>query len=282
MVGSHHRVVAILIGCLLWAGSLGIAAAQAPRLMLATLWDEAADPAGWWLSEKFDGVRGYWDGSRMLTRNGEPIHLPQNLQDTLPPFALDGELWAGRGRFSDTVAVVRDTVPGTGWASIHYLVFDLPDRDGDFEQRMAAFEAWLKAHPANWIAPVQQIRCQGRAHLQAMLADIEARGGEGIMLRAPSSAYRAGRSPDLRKLKTFLDTEATVVGYNPGKGKYQGLVGSLRLELPDGTRFAVGSGLSDAQRHTPPPIGSVVTFKYYGLTRNGKPRFPVFWRLRAP
>ncbi len=267
---------------LLWTAALGLAVAEARDLMLGTLWDETADPTGWWLSEKYDGVRGYWDGSRMLSRKGTPIHLPQGLQSTLPPFALDGELWSGRGRFEQTLSVVRDAEPGPGWASIHYLVFDLPDHDGDFEQRMAAFRAWLQAHPAAWIAPVRQTRCEGRGHLRRFLADIEAQGGEGVMLRAPGSAYQAGRSPDLRKFKSFQDTEATVVGYRPGKGKYHGLVGSLLLELADGTRFAVGSGLSDEQRRRPPPIGSEVTFKYYGWTRKGKPRFPVYWRQRSP
>jgi DNA ligase-1 len=71
-----------------------------------------------------------------------------------------------------------------------------------------------------------------------------------------------------------------VIGYNPGKGKYQGMTGSLLVELPNGTRFSIGSGLTDAQRRNPPPIGSEITFKHYGWTKKGKPRFPVFWRIR--
>ena len=72
------------------------------------------------------------------------------------------------------------------------------------------------------------------------------------------------------------------MGYNPGKGKYTGLVGSLRVALPDGTRFAVGSGLSDAERETPPALGATITFKHHGWTHLGKPRVPVFWRVREP
>jgi DNA ligase-1 len=114
-----------------------------------------------------------------------------------------------------------------------------------------------------------------------MLDTIEAGGGEGVMLRAAASPYQAGRSEQLRKYKRFDDTEAQVIGYNPGKGKYTGMVGSLKMELPDGSRFAIGSGLTDAQRRNPPPVGSSITFKHHGWTRYGKPRFPVFWRIRV-
>jgi DNA ligase-1 len=255
-------------------------AAEAPPLMLATVWDQSADPTGWWMSEKFDGVRGYWDGARMLTRQGEAIAIPAALAAALPDFALDGELWLARGRFEATVAVVRDRAPGPGWSKIRYLVFDAPQTAGVFEARMARVAAWLADHPSELVQAVAQVQCEGRAHLQAFLAEVEGRGGEGVMLRAPRSAFVAGRSDTLRKYKSFDDTEATVVGYNPGRGKYAGRVGSLRLELPDGTYFAVGTGLSDAQRRDPPPLGSLVTFRHHGWTARGLPRFPVFWRVR--
>ncbi|MCW8827836.1 MAG: DNA ligase [Gammaproteobacteria bacterium] len=256
--------------------------AEPPQLMLATVWDRSDNPAGWWMSEKYDGVRGYWDGKQMVSRGGGPIVLPQSLQHALPPFPLDGELWAGRDRFAHTLATVRDRQPGEGWADIRYLVFDAPAMDGTFEARLAMVEQWLSENPAETIRTVKQIRCRGEGHLQQFLDGIEARSGEGVMLRAAASPYQAGRSPHLRKVKRFDDSEAVVVGYNPGKGKYTGMVGSLQLELADGTRFAAGSGLSDAERQNPPPIGATITFKHHGWTRHGKPRFPVFWRVRAP
>lgn len=256
-----------------WAG-------EAPPLMLATRWEKDADPTGWWMSEKYDGVRGYWDGSRMLTRQGEAIAIPQSLRDALPDFPLDGELWAGRGKFERAVAAVRDQVPGPDWSRIRYMVFDAPGDSGVFEARMAHVKSWLAAHPSNIIQQVVQRRCAGRAQLWAYLADVERGGGEGVMLRAPGSLHRPGRSRDLRKVKSFDDTEATVVGYNAGRGKYAGVIGSLQVQLADGMRFSIGSGLSDGERRRPPPIGSVVTFKFNGRTAQGKPRFPVFWRIR--
>lgn len=265
---------------LLSAASCCVAAAEPPALMLATRWEAGADPAGWWMSEKYDGVRGYWDGARMLTRQGEAIAIPETLRADLPGFPLDGELWAGHGHFEATMAAVRDSAPGAEWSAIRYMVFDAPGHGGPFEARMAAVRTWLQEHPSPAIHAVEQILCGDEAQLRGFLRTVERRGGEGVMLRAPASPYVAGRSELLRKVKSFDDTEATVLGYNPGTGKYAGVVGSLQVALPDGTRFAVGSGLSDRERREPPPIGSVITFRHQGWTARGKPRFPVYWRVR--
>ncbi|WP_260294578.1 DNA ligase [Sedimenticola hydrogenitrophicus] len=277
------RLSPVKLLCLCWLlAAGGHALAEAPRLMLATLWHSGDDPTGWWVSEKYDGVRGYWDGTRMLSRGGEAINLPAAFRAALPPFPVDGELWAGRGRFAQTLASVRDYAPGPGWDEIRYLIFDAPAQTGPFEARMQAVQHWLAQRPPSPIGLATQTRCTGRAHLEQVLDTIEAQGGEGVMLRAAASPYQPGRSEHLRKYKRFDDSEAEVVAYNPGQGKYAGLVGSLQVVLPDGTRFAVGSGLSDAERRDPPPIGSTITFKHHGWTRHGKPRFPVFWRMRKP
>lgn len=281
-MGTCVRLSPVLFACLCCLFALsGRALADGPRLMLATQWPPDDDPSGWWISEKYDGVRGYWDGTQMLSRGGEIIALPATLHTALPPFALDGELWAGRNRFEFALSTVRDQQPGEDWTHIRYLVFDAPTQLGPFETRIEIINAWLAQQPSSPIGIAVQTLCTGRAHLEQMLDTIEAGGGEGVMLRAAASPYQAGRSEQLRKYKRFDDTEAQVIGYNPGKGKYTGMVGSLKMELPDGSRFAIGSGLTDAQRRNPPPVGSSITFKHHGWTRYGKPRFPVFWRIRV-
>ncbi len=271
------RFIVLLLGPLLFAQ---VCLAEKPQLMLAAKWPVGADPTGWWMSEKFDGIRGYWDGKQMLTRGGKPVALPPDWAKKMPDFALDGELWAGRGRFSETSATVRDGVPGEGWHNIHYLIFDAPGTPGPFEKRLERVDQWLSKHPAPQIRLIEQHRCRDAAHLQQFLDEVEAKGGEGVILRAAGSDYTQGRSKDLCKLKRFDDDEAVVVGYKPGEGKYANLVGALLVRLPDGRRFAVGSGLSDEERRQPPPVGSTITFKYQGWTKNGKPRFPVYWRIR--
>ena len=100
------------------------------------------------------------------------------------------------------------------------------------------------------------------------------------MLHHQDALYKTGRSSDLLKLKTYQDTEAEVIGYRPGKGKYRGMAGALIVKTPEGKTFAIGSGLTDAMRQTPPEIGTVVTYRYNGLTKNGLPRFARFLRVQ--
>ena len=258
----------------------GFAQADSPRLMLATVWDHNDDPSGWWLSEKYDGVRGYWDGTQMLTRGGNTIVLPDTFLSSLPPFPLDGELWAGYGQFAVTLSIVRDQIPGPNWTKVRYRIFDAPAQHGPFETRLKVVAQWLSQHPSSQIQLIEQRRGTGQKQLEDYMDVIEAKGGEGVILRAANSPYQHGKSKYLRKYKRFDDAKAKVLGYKPGKGKYTGMVGSLKVELPDGTRFFVGSGLSDAERKNPPAIGATIRFKHHGWSHLGKPRFPVFWRIQ--
>jgi DNA ligase 1 len=105
-------------------------------------------------------------------------------------------------------------------------------------------------------------------------------GGEGLMLRQPNSRYAAGRSLTLLKVKRFLDSEARVVGHEGGKGRHKGRLGALLVELANGVRFAVGTGLSDAEREQPPSVGSFITFRYQELSDGGVPRFPSYVGIR--
>jgi DNA ligase-1 len=116
--------------------------------------------------------------------------------------------------------------------------------------------------------------------LQKKLRDIVRSGGEGLMLHRDDAAYETGRSSALLKVTPWIDAEATVVAHLPGKGKYAGMLGALRMELPDGRRFALGSGLTDALRRNPPPVGTQITYRYRELTKNGMPRFPRYLRVR--
>lgn len=105
-------------------------------------------------------------------------------------------------------------------------------------------------------------------------------GGEGLMLHRADAPYLTGRSDVLLKLKPWLDAEAVVVGHIPGKGKYQGLTGALLMEMPDGRRFRLGSGLTDSLRRQPPPVGTPITYRYQQLTKKDVPRFPHYLRVR--
>ena len=267
------------------AGSLaGIAsAAEAPPLMLAEHYraDEAVDLAAFWISEKYDGIRAYWNGSRLLTRSGHEINAPAWFTAGLPALALDGELWIGRGQFEAVSAAVRDRVPDdTAWRRVRFMVFDLPGHGGSFGARRTALEAVVAAARVDWLVAVQHSRVADERELRKRLADVVSAGGEGLMLHRDASLYHHARSGDLLKLKELLDAEARVVAYLPGKGKYAGMMGALEVEQEDGTRFRIGTGFTDAERRAPPALGSWVTYTYQGLTSRGVPRFARFVRVR--
>jgi DNA ligase-1 len=254
---------------------------NSPALLLANVWTPAVDPSGWWMSEKFDGVRGFWDGRVLRTRNGNTIHAPDYFLAELPAdVALDGELWMGRGKFEQTTSVVLSDKPDERWRMVRFMVFDAPAAKGTFEERMK-FLAVTIPTAAQFVTVVPQERCKSAAHLIGERDRIVSLGGEGIMLRKPDSGYESGRSPTLLKVKPHDDAEATVIAHIPGKGKYEGQIGSLRVRAQDGREFSVGAGLTDAHRANPPTIGTVVTYRFRGTTSKGLPRFPSLLRIRG-
>ena len=263
------------------------AQAQTPEMILAKTLPENVDVRDYWVSEKYDGVRGYWDGKQrqMYSRNGTVIALPNDFAAQLPDISLDGELWIGRGQFERVVSVVRDAQPDdSAWKQVKYMVFELPDSQnqyGDFTQRMARIERITQNINAPNIQAVKQWRVRDRAELLRQLDTITQAGGEGLMLHLASAPYQTGRSDALYKLKLRQDAEATVIDYVAGTGKYVGKVGSLRVRTDDGREFNVGSGLTDATRTNPPVIGTVITYQFNGLTKKGQPRFPRFLRVRV-
>lgn len=251
-----------------------------PALLLANVWNPSIDPTGWWISEKYDGLRGFWDGQKLWSRKGQRIQAPDYFLAELPKdIALDGELWIGRGQFEETISTVLSQTPDERWKRVHFMVFDAPQAKGTFEQRVQFLQMTLPRGNQH-VKPVEQVRCTGAKHLLAERDRVVALGGEGVMLRKPESEYEAGRSPTLLKVKPQDDAEATVIAHLPGKGKFEGKLGSLRVRTAEGIEFSIGTGFTDTQRESPPPVGSVVTFRYRGLTAKGLPRFPSFLRVR--
>jgi DNA ligase-1 len=253
---------------------------EGPPVLLANPWDNDQDLTGWWMSEKLDGVRAYWDGKAFISRLGNRYHAPAWFVAGLPDVPLDGELWGGRKRFQRTISVVRRQDESDHWKEIKYLVFDAPAHDGPFEDRLAFCRSVLEERRPPHAEAHPHERCTGVDHLRAELRRVEALGGEGLMLRRPGSRYEVGRSSSLLKVKSFFDAEARVLEHLPGAGRHEGRLGALLVELADGTRFSVGTGLSDRERHAPPPLGSVITFRYQELSETGVPRFPSYVGVR--
>ncbi|MDD2567356.1 MAG: DNA ligase [Thiovulaceae bacterium] len=235
---------------------------------------------GWVMSEKLDGIRAYWDGKNLYTRQMRPIAAPEWFTKNLPPFALDGELWTKRGDFEAIQSIVMAQSPDERWQNVHYMVFEVPHAKGDFYQRLAQLQVYKNQTNLWPVRIIEQRQCENKKALERFLEEVIAQGGEGVMVKNPHAPYEGGRTQQLLKVKTFEDAEAKVVGYKQGKGKYEGMLGSLEVETPDGTRFFLGSGLDTKIRQNPPQLGTIITFKFYGYTKRGKPKFASFLRVR--
>lgn len=277
--------------CLAWlAAASGLAAmpplAQAATLRPPLLAHEAPpgiDPTGYLVSEKFDGVRAVWDGSTLRFRSGRSIAAPRWFLQRLPAVPLDGELWLGRGRFDALSGLVRRESPAdAAWREVRYMVFELPGGDGLFVERAARLRAI--AHELGWqqVRAVEHSALTDRHELQALLAEVVAGGGEGLMLHRADALYTGGRSQALLKLKPVHDAEAVVVGAVAGRGRHRGRMGALRVVNVQGVPFELGTGFTDAQREQPPAPGTVVTFSHRGHTPSGVPRFASFIRVAGP
>jgi DNA ligase-1 len=257
------------------------AEATPPPLLLARVAGPHLDVTRYLVSEKLDGVRAYWTGERLLFRSGGAILAPAWFTDGWPRQPLDGELWLARGRFDAVSGLLRQehSASDPHWRSVIYQLFELPDAAGDFAgryERLAALSAGL-ALPH--VHATEQRRVTDRAELTRWLNEVIAAGGEGLMLHQADAPYVTGRSEVLLKLKAQLDAEAVVIAHLPGKGRHAGRVGALQVRNDDGHVFAIGSGLTDELRDRPPAIGSVVVYRYRGLTPKGVPRFATFWRV---
>ncbi|MFT5599741.1 MAG: DNA ligase-1 [Chitinophagales bacterium] len=274
-----------MIGFFLLVTSItGISAGKKiPELQLANRYHDQIDVANYWVSEKFDGVRGYWDGTQMKSRQGNIIQTPLWFVDTLPKTPLDGELWLGRGQFDRLSGIIRrHHIDEEDWRLVKYLIFDLPASEQTFDLRVEKIKLIVKQVNRSHIQSVVQFKLDDHVVLLETLDRIVKNKGEGLMLHRGASHYQNNRSDDLLKLKKSSDAEATVIEHYGGKGKYTGLLGSMLVETDDQRRFKLGTGFSDLERANPPPIGSIITYRYFGLTQKGTPRFASFLRIRHP
>lgn len=277
----RKQAAALVPLLLLLLASAAARAQVAPPVSLAQTYREGVDVAAYWVSEKLDGVYAHWDGNALVSRAGNRFRAPPWFVAGFPPQPLAGELWMGRGTFDTVSGVVRRKTPDdAAWRQVRFMVFDLPAHPEDFTGRLRRLEEIFATLESSSIGLVEQRRVASHDALMALLDAVVEQGGEGLMLRRAASPHRASRSADLLKLKRFNDAEAIVMAHLPGKGKYAGMLGALLLAMPDGRRFRVGTGFTDEQRKTPPPLGATVTYKHYGHTSTGLPRFASFLRVR--
>jgi DNA ligase-1 len=148
-----------------------------------------SDPTGYWMSDKLDGVRAYWDGKRLISRQGNVFAAPEWFTKCLPEVALDGELWAGPGSFNLTSGIVRRARAHDGWKKLAYYAFDAPAHPGQYEQRQEFLEQVVKRAKCTHLKKTQVEKIRSRAHLDERLEQ----GGAVVLVR-PGSPYSPQRT----------------------------------------------------------------------------------------
>ncbi len=281
---SYSIKSSVFIVCILMS-SLGLALEKLPHkpeIQLASRYQANIAISDYLVSEKLDGVRARWDGRQLITRGGHIVNAPAWFIDGFPKQVLDGELWIARNRFDEVSAIVRSKIADEiKWKSVTFQVFDLPMSPKTFAERYEQLRQIVNESTSPFLFFIAQKQLANKHQLRQWLDDVEAQEGEGLMLHHKQARYEHKRSKNLLKLKKVYDAEARVVEHIEGRGKYQGMLGAMLMETSNGIRFKLGSGLSDELRQNPPPIGSLVTYQYYGITKKGKPRFASFLRMRA-
>ncbi|WP_158654388.1 DNA ligase [Helicobacter pametensis] len=251
------------------------------ELLLLAPCDEALiaqNPHQYLWSEKLDGVRAYWDGKALYTRSGKKLNPPAFFTQNFPPFAIDGELWSKRGDFENIVSIIKNKNRSMEWKNLRFHIFEVPHQQGDLIQRLSVLQDYLANHYAPFISIIPHSPLI--SPLASILKQIIQENGEGIVIRDKSAPYYTGRNKQAMKCKTYQDRECKITRFIQGKGKFEGMVGSFLCQ--DGEKIIkIGSGMDENFRKNPPSIGTIITYKFFGHTNKGNPRFPTFLRIRS-
>ncbi|RDU69577.1 DNA ligase [Helicobacter cholecystus] len=231
-------------------------------------------------SEKLDGVRAYWDGKHLYTKGDRKLIAPNFFTQNFPPFAIEGELWSKRGDFENIVSIIKSKSNPQKWHELKFYIFEVPNQKGGILERLDFLQAYLNTHPAPFIQIIPQFQVTTLQALKEVLQTIHKEGAEGLVVRNKFAPYYTGRNKDAMKFKPYQDRECKITAYIQGRGKYKNQVGAFEC-IDEKTKFKIGSGMSDEFRKNPPKIGTIITYKYFGLHKNNKPKFPVFLRIRS-
>lgn len=215
-------------------------------------------PNRWFASEKFNGQRAFWDGRMLLSSYGNRIYAPdwwikQWIRGY--PGWLDGELYIGVGQLEQLRSIVGRTVNliPERWDSVRYMIFDAPMVGQPF-------------NPHHEMINVAHTPLMSWEQCCNMRDRVLAFGGEGLMLRRRGSYWVGERTRSLVKIKKRMVGSGIVIGHNPGRKKYSGMVGSLQVRDAAGREFVV-SGLRDAERHgTAFGIGTPIQYWFLEYT----------------
>ena len=254
---------------------------------------------------KLDGIRCIFTKDGAYSRAGNKFMNLAHLELKLIPFfkknpeiILDGELYNHKlkDNFEKIVSLVKKKKPTAddrldAQKLVQYYVYDIiPAKPSMNQVYTARYDYIHKEFKKKKYAKIIQVTPtypvlnaeEARTYHHAFLAE----GYEGSIIRA-NQLYKNKRSPYLLKVKDFSDTEATITGYEEGKGKRQGTLGKFLMTDDEGVEFGCPPGkgytykdLSNMLLNIHYYIGKRATFTYFQRTKKGSYRHPLFKSLR--
>ena len=257
---------------------------------------------GYYIQPKLDGVRCLFTANGAYSRNDKQFMNVKHIELALKPFfdqqpdvVLDGELYNHRlkDNFEKIISLVRKQKPTEAdridaQRLVQFHVYDYFDgvMYDKYKTRMNNLDVSDLYEPCVQYVPTYKVHKHEEA-LNMHHDEFLANGYEGSILRDGSALYKHGRSYGLMKFKDFSDTEATIVGYEEGKGKRQGTIGKFLMQDDEGIKFGCPPGkgytykdLANMLLNVHDYIGQRATFTYFQRTNAGSYRHPLFKTLR--
>jgi DNA ligase-1 len=142
--------------------------ADKPNLLLLKVYKDQ-NISGWVMSEKLDGIRGYWNGKKLISRGGKIIHAPKWFTKNFPPFEIDGELWTKRGDFNNISSIIRDKTPSSEWRKVTYNIFEVPNAKGNLFERLAK----VKPYESKIIKIIPQYKIHSKKEMYKFLKEVK-------------------------------------------------------------------------------------------------------------
>jgi hypothetical protein len=169
------------------------------------------NPMGWFMTEKYDGIRAYWDGKQFWSRGGNFINVPESFKAGLPIYHLDGEFWGG---YEENAVMTHLLKLSCGkrkieidWDKVKFCVFDAPQEEATYDKRHLFLQKNFSQYNNKHILLIPMKECKGLIHLKESLEEIINKGGEGMMIYRPDTIYQPGRSRNVLKIKKYFDAE---------------------------------------------------------------------------
>ena len=268
--------------------------------MLAKRYPEDHSEGYYYIQEKLDGNRciaiyekDHW---AFYARSGKPLKVNFDMSWADKNYAYDGEVMtlgkAGTRDFNRTSGIINSKYIDK--SELHYFIYDIIADDLKYEERYLILTELKERGTSSQCTILEvldkvyvNLNPEYNTKLDKWLDYIVDKGGEGIILRKPDGLYEHKRSYNLLKYKKTKTMDLRIIGWNEGKGKYEGAIGSFVCATDDNSIIVNVAGISDELRWANPDtmIGKIIEVAYFDQSLSKSKsisslRFPRFKRFR--